>query len=71
MMKHSDATRTGHEPGARARRPDAGRDRRVSERIYDYILAGRPAPLDQRGARPGAAPTQGRAGCASASDTPS
>jgi hypothetical protein len=41
MTEHSGAAHTDAVTGAPARRPRADRDRRVSERIYDYISTGR------------------------------
>ncbi len=52
MTKHSGATHAGNGSAECARRPATGRDPRVSERIYDYISAGRPDQRDRGEARP-------------------
>jgi hypothetical protein len=60
--------RIGSEATTHTPRAVVGRDRRVSERIYDYILTGRP---DQRRTRPAADGSDAqRAGGTSATDTP-
>jgi len=52
MTKHTGAPHTGDGSVVRPRRPPAGGDREVSERIYDYITSGHADQRDRRGAHP-------------------
>jgi hypothetical protein len=58
MTEHPGSAHIGNGSTTLAQRPSTGRDPGVSERIYDYIRAGRADQRGHSGARPTPPPSR-------------